>query len=163
MSKYIIELDDRIKLVTSVGVTEHGVVYTTSDYVHNLEELNSDYINEHYGELQDAAYQKGYDAGIIASSFVDKSDEAYQRGLKDAWDAAQKIMDMPDPPYWDVFCEYKNELFKKLSAPEVIAKLKAYEDSKQPMYDIQAALKCMASEAEMSITEPANRIKDMYK
>ena len=63
MSKYIIELDDRIKLVTSVGVTENGVVYTTSDYVHNLEELNSDYINEHYGELQDEAYQRGFEDG----------------------------------------------------------------------------------------------------
>ena len=63
MSKYIIELDDRIKLVTSVGVTENGVVYTTSDYVHNLEELNSDYINEHYGELQDEAYQRGLEDG----------------------------------------------------------------------------------------------------
>ena len=63
MSKYIIELDDRIKLVTSVGVTENGVVYTTSDYVHNLGELNSDYINEHYGELQDEAYQRGLEDG----------------------------------------------------------------------------------------------------
>ena len=63
MSKYIIELDDRIKLVTSVGVTENGIVYTTSDYVHNLEELNYDYINEHYGELQDEAYQRGFEDG----------------------------------------------------------------------------------------------------
>lgn len=63
MSKYIIELDDCIKLVTSVGVTENGVVYTTSDYVHNLEELNSDYINEHFGELQDEAYQRGLEDG----------------------------------------------------------------------------------------------------
>lgn len=63
MSKYIIELDDRIKLVTSVGVTENGAVYATSDYVHNLEELNSDYINEHFGELQDEAYQRGLEDG----------------------------------------------------------------------------------------------------
>lgn len=70
MSKYIIELDDRIKLVTSVGVTDNGVVYTTSDYVHNLEELNSDYINEHFGELQD---------------------DAYQAGLKDAWETARSL------------------------------------------------------------------------
>ena len=51
MSKYIIELDDRIKLVTSVGVTENGVVYTTSDYVHNLEELNSDYEAKRYKDI----------------------------------------------------------------------------------------------------------------
>ena len=63
MSKYIIELDDRIKLVTSVGVTENGVVYTTSDYVRNLEELNSDYINENFGGLQDEAYHRGLEDG----------------------------------------------------------------------------------------------------
>ena len=72
MSKYIIELDDRIKLVTSVGVTENGVVYTTSDYVYNLEELNSDYINEHYGELQDEAYQKGFEDGKKSVSETDR-------------------------------------------------------------------------------------------
>ena len=91
MSKYIIELDDRIKLVTSVGVTENGVVYTTSDYVHNLEELNSDYINEHFGELQDEAYQRGHDDGYeagCATAFKPVSDAEYRRGFEDGkWKA----------------------------------------------------------------------------
>ena len=29
----------------------------------DLEELNSDYINEHFGDLQDTAYQKGFEDG----------------------------------------------------------------------------------------------------
>jgi hypothetical protein len=115
MSKYIIELDDRIKLVTSVGVTENGVVYATSDYAHNLEELNSDYINEHYGELQD---------------------EAYQRGLEDAWEAARKIIRMPDGDILDLFPDcYASvctavQAILKYGASEAIAKLKAYEENK---------------------------------
>ncbi len=44
-----------------------------------LEEL----VRKDIEERKNEAYQKGYDAGIIASSFVDKSDEAYQRGLED--------------------------------------------------------------------------------
>jgi hypothetical protein len=88
--KYVIELDDRIKLVTSVGVTENGVVYTTSDYVHNFEELNSDYINEHYGQLQDEAYQAGLnDAWEIARALVwDTSISEYETaGVKvESWD-----------------------------------------------------------------------------
>lgn len=64
MSKYIIDLDDRIKFVIQVGVTESGNAFSlTPDYVHNLEELNSDYINEHFGELQDEAYQRGFEDG----------------------------------------------------------------------------------------------------
>ena len=114
MSKYIIELDDRIKLVTSVGVTENGVVYTTSDYVHNLKELNSDYINEHYGELQD---------------------EAYQAGLNDAWEAAKKLFSsMADSDIEKAFpIEWNNGGFKalmNLQPQEAIVKLKAYEDGK---------------------------------
>ena len=93
MNKYIIELDDRIKLVTSVGVTENGVVYTTSDYVHNLEELNSDYINENFGELQDEAYQRGHDDGYeagCATAFKPVSDAEYQRGFEDGKKSTEK-------------------------------------------------------------------------
>ena len=52
----------------------------------------------------------------------------YQRGLDDAWEAARKIVEMPDPPYWEVFDEYKNDLFGKITASEAIEKLKAYEE-----------------------------------
>jgi preprotein translocase subunit YajC len=76
----------------------------------DLEELNSDYINEHYGSLQD---------------------DAYQRGLDDAWEAARKIIEMTSPPYWEVFNEYKEDLFGKISAAEAIAKLKAYEEKQK--------------------------------
>ena len=64
MSKYIIDTGDY--LFTTDGVLVVGfdcdnkpaTFYNSLD---NLEELNSDYINEHYGELQDEAYQAGMD------------------------------------------------------------------------------------------------------
>ena len=58
-------------------------------------------------------------------------DEAYQRGLDDAWEAARKIVEMSDPPYWELFDEYKENLFGKISAAEAIAKLKAYEEKQK--------------------------------
>ena len=81
------------------------------------------------------AYQKGYDAGIIASSFVDKSDEAYQRGLEDAWEAAKKLFSsMADSDIEKAFpIEWNNGGFKalmNLQPQEAIAKLKAYEENK---------------------------------
>ena len=119
--KYVIELDDRIKLVTSVGVTENGVVYTTSDYVHNLEELTSDYINEHFGQLQD---------------------EAYQRGLDDAWEAAREIADMwtriDNDELLAIFgiterIGYStiNSLFGKQTANVAMLNLEAYEEKQK--------------------------------
>ena len=127
MSKYIIELDDRIKLVTSVGVTENGVVYTTSDYVHNLEELNSDYINEHYGQLQD---------------------DAYQRGLNDAWEAARKIADMwtriDNDELLAIFGITERighstirAMFEKQTANEAMLELEAYEEKQKAEDEIK--------------------------
>lgn len=114
MSKYIIELDDRIKLVTSVGVTENGVVYTTSDYVHNLEELNSDYINEHYGSLQD---------------------ETYQAGMDKAWEIARRIMLNCEDGGIDgdglrkMFGTANTyTIIKDNTAQEAVDKIKAYDD-----------------------------------
>ena len=116
--KYVIEPafeDMSIQKIMQLGLDDNGRITNWTDSIEDVEELNSDYINENFGELQD---------------------EAYQAGLKDAWEAAQKIMDMPDPPYWDVFCEYKDELFKKLSASEAIAKLKAYEDKRSDRIEV---------------------------
>jgi len=113
MSKYIIDTGDY--LFTTDGVLVVGfdcdnkpaTFYNSLD---NLEELNSDYINEHYGSLQD---------------------EAYQAGLNDAWEAARKIALMDTETsenvtgYFGLF-----RIMENLTAMQAIAKLKAYEDGK---------------------------------
>ena len=120
MSKYVIEIEEkplcvfdkdtqtyfprlwRVKGFNSLVFDEEGLS--------RLEELNSDYINEHFSDMQDTAYQKG---------------------LEDAWEAARKIIEMTSPPYWEVFNEYKEDLFGKITATEAIAKLKAYEEKQK--------------------------------
>ena len=46
--------------------------YTAVRPIAELEELNSDYINEHYGELQDEAYQRGFEDGKKSVSDHDR-------------------------------------------------------------------------------------------
>ena len=60
MSKYIIDIPNGIEWGVVTCRTEDG--FYTRDF-DSIEELNSDYINEHYGELQDEAYKRGYDDG----------------------------------------------------------------------------------------------------
>ena len=62
MTKYIIELEDDIKYLIINGKADNRC-YTLVRPVAELEILNSDYINEHYGELQDEAYQRGLEDG----------------------------------------------------------------------------------------------------
>jgi hypothetical protein len=60
--KYVIDLPDDAQYILINGASENHC-YTRVEQVEDLEELNSDYINEHYGELQDEAYQKGFEDG----------------------------------------------------------------------------------------------------
>jgi hypothetical protein len=73
MSKYIIDTETWANLfeVQRVGVygigndivTDEKTVWSRMFRLDELEELNSDYINENFGELQDEAYQKGFEDG----------------------------------------------------------------------------------------------------
>lgn len=51
-----------------------------------LDRLDSDYINEHYGELQDEAYAKGREDG-----FNDGKETGYFEGVNMAWDLARRL------------------------------------------------------------------------
>ena len=120
MSKYIIEIPDDVQYVLFNGKADNKY-YTAVRPIAELEELNSDYINEHFGELQDTAYQAG---------------------LKDAWEAARKIIRMPDGDILDLFPDcYASvctavQAILKYDASEAIAKLKAYEDKQKDRIEV---------------------------
>ena len=113
--KYIIESNDVI------GYTPKYAMLFGDGYMiqplEDLEELNSDYINEHFGWLQD---------------------DAYQRGLDEAWEAARKISLMSPDEIEKVFpgaAKY-NRYNLGYSGVEVIAKLKAYEDKQKDRIEV---------------------------
>jgi hypothetical protein len=60
--KYIIEIPDDVQYVLLNGKADNKY-YTAVRPIAELEELNSDYINEHFVELQDEAYERGYEDG----------------------------------------------------------------------------------------------------
>ena len=62
MSKYVIELRPDCKVVQQI-CESNGQVCIGARSIQYLEELNSDYINEHYGNLQDDAYKRGFEKG----------------------------------------------------------------------------------------------------
>lgn len=66
--KYIIEIKPEYEAngIMILGARDSHLYVTTLE-VKDLEELNSDYINEHYGQLQDDAYQRGLEDGKAVS------------------------------------------------------------------------------------------------
>ena len=132
--KYVIDLPDDAQYILINGASENHC-YTRVEQVDDLEELNSDYINEHYGELQDEAYQKGINDGSL--DVKQRVEGAYQRGLEDAWEAARKII--VDTAHGGIALCTLGEIFGAQSytyimcentAQEAIDKIKAYEDGK---------------------------------
>lgn len=116
--KYIIEIkpeyEDSFKGVMILGAKDSNL-YVDSQAAEELEELNSDYINEHFCELQNTAYQKG---------------------LEYAWEAAKKLFSsMADSDIDKAFpIEWNNGGFNalmNLQPQEAIAKLKAYEEKQK--------------------------------
>ena len=118
MSKYIIDIPNVIEWGVVTCRTEGG--FFTRDF-DSLEELNSDYINENFGNLQDTAYQ---------------------RGLDDAWEAARKIADMwtriDNDELLAIFgiterIGYStiNSLFGKQTANVAMLNLEAYEEKQK--------------------------------
>ena len=119
----------RVKGFNSLVFDEEGLS--------RLEELNSDYINEHFGELQDQAYHKGLEEGKKATwgLVADASSAEYQRGLNDAWEVARKIV-CDEKLDWNTLLHLFNRgnftgIFGDFSAAEAIEKLKAYEEKQK--------------------------------
>ena len=122
MSRYVIELRPDCKVVQQI-CESNGQVSIGAKSSKYLEELNSDYINEHFGDLQDTAYQ---------------------RGLDDAWEAIKKVVLNPDeggmsvPNLFEIFGNRSMQnVFRNYSASEVIAKLKAYEEKQKADEEIK--------------------------
>lgn len=128
--KYVIEIipeyEDSFKGVMILGAKDSNL-YVDTIAAENIEKLTAEYINEHFGELQDQAYQKG---------------------LEVAWECARKIA-----KYWteidndDLLSMFGIDerighstiraLFEKQTASEAIAKLKAHEEKKAQDQDIK--------------------------
>lgn len=135
--KYVIEMkseyEDTIRGIMVLGARDSNL-YTDALAVEDMEELNSDYINEHFGSLQDTAYKKGLHDGESKCRYCNE----YQRGLEDGKAVNDKGCDgckysgtpQGDSPCFNCSNYYQNNWTAKGDKIEVGDELIAYGGSK---------------------------------
>lgn len=140
----------RVKGFNSLVFDEEGLS--------RLEELNSDYINEHFSDLQDTAYQKGYADGRMVG---------IKDGMCEAWEAARNIIHMPEGDLLNIFTECYSavctalQVLLKYDASEAIAKLKAYEEKQKADDGIDEEITGFLERNNYTVDEVFNRLKRM--
>ena len=133
MSKnYILETGDETQLILEIGVNSTGATVITTHHASYLtpytepdtEEVRKEVCDKCMNETEDLAYQL----------YSPKIEEAYQRGLNDAWEAARKIRlnanegGLSTDALTIIFGNKTiNQIFKELSASEVTEKIRQYE------------------------------------
>ena len=122
--KYVIDLPDDAQYILINGESENHC-YTRVEQVDDLEELNSDYINEHFGSLQDEAYQRGINDGSL--DVKQRVEGAYQRGLGDAWKLAEDVIYNRGNVLDILHCATVGAAFDKYSAEQAMDILRTYE------------------------------------
>ena len=140
MSKYIIEIEEkplcvfdkdtqtyfprlwRVKGFNSLVLDEEGLS--------RLEELNSDYINEHFGDLQDTAYQKGFEDGKAVNGkgcegcmYQDNTIEHHPCGVccnayNNRWKAKDDRIEIGDEVNWLGDCFIVTRIFQPRNMKE---------------------------------------------
>lgn len=142
--KYVIEIKPEYEDITR-GIMVLGArdsnLYVDTLAVEDLEELNSDYVNEHFGDLQDEAYQRGHKEGY-AKGFGEGTLTVggdYQRGLNDAWECMKKIAFLEKPRDMRDFFGHTTfgGILTGYTANEAIEKLKAYEEKRKAADEIK--------------------------
>ena len=159
METYIIHFDDKpwqdlddeqyyrckeIPWFSTTKTTISRLTPYTEDaaYAHGYTEAESKY-REIRDELEKQAYQRGYE-GAYDTAYADAEGiyesgkrAMYQKGLKDAWEAARKIIHMPEADLLNLFPECyaavctSVQVFLKYDASECIEKIRAYEQRQE--------------------------------
>ena len=119
--KYIIDIPDRVEWGVVTCRTENG--FYTRDF-DSLEELNSNYINEHFGQLQDEAYQRGLedgkwksDDGCTGCKYEGKTGEHLpcdycMNNFKNQWTAKSDKIEVGDEVNWIGDCFIVTRIFQ---------------------------------------------------
>ena len=113
MNKYVIELRPDCKVVQEICESD-GKVSIGAKSIEYFEELNADYVNEHYGDLQDTAYQKGFEDGVTKridgdactgckykGNPNDNPCKCCSNGYPNQWTAKDDEIEVGDEVEWD--------------------------------------------------------------
>lgn len=150
MGKYIIELEDGEHLYkTTINALGNPVMRSAEKVPYTEPDLE---------QIRKEAYEQGYYIGC--SKYPNKS---YEDGLKDAWDAARKIVIGDISIITSVFgTASRSIIIRDLTAAKVIEKLRAYEQEQEEKkktnyyFDMMKdAIETSAKEYGMSLDEVA--------
>ena len=127
--KFVIEIKEIDELNNHL-ILENTAVGT--DMLDKLERLDSDYVNEHYGELQD---------------------EAYNKGLEDAWELAKKLWHNDAEKNDGIYgIGYFIDIANEYTPQEALAKLEAYEKKEQAKIKVGDVVTDKEHEVEILVT-----------
>ena len=124
--KYIIKLEENeiaYKTVNSNGRPMIGLLHPSPYTEPDLEQVRKEAYEKGWKEAEDH-YEKGYNDG-------------YDTGLSHAWEAARKIIHMPEADLLNLFTECYSavctsvQVFLKYDASECIEKIRQYEQEKE--------------------------------
>ena len=93
-------------------------------------------------EVGERHYQKGYQDATVKISSDEQAiaEEAYQRGLNDAWEVARKIYDISQEDRLEIFPEASTfvvaDICDRYSASEAIDKIRQYEQGKEEQIQV---------------------------
>ena len=187
MGKYIIDLnkdwvdDEYLRLPVRIAGTLQWVKTKTalipytedSAYAHGYTEAESKY-REIRDELEKQAYQRGYEeaydtAYADAEGIYESGKRAmYQKGLKDAWEAARKIVLPGDVS--GIYLADLEEIFdrsslqdviKDYSPSEAIEKIRQYEQEKEEQDGLRQNIQTIVDQCGYTIDEIAEMVQKM--
>lgn len=180
--KYIIEVEDKpFELLSEDGFTSEKLfrVKGFNSLVFDWNGLNmlTPYTEPDTEQVRKKAYDKCMNEAedLAYKLYSPKIDEAYQRGLNDAWEAARKICledddgGIPASAINDIFSvrNYRNAL-RDFSVSEAIEKIRQYEQEKDRQArieynfdEVKDVIETTAKEYNMSLDEIAEVLKKM--
>ena len=127
--KYIIEIEGEPFVRVSTLFREEGLYRAKGFKSLVFDQFGLDKLTPLDKALEEA-YQKGYEAGQHEATTLE-----YQQGLDDAWEAARKITNMQHKDRIECFGFVR--VYSDLTASEVLAKLKAYEEQRKADAEIK--------------------------
>ena len=110
-------------------------------------------------QIRKDAYEEGYHAG-----FGRKIDTSYQEGLADAWEAARKIVTMPDRDFINsdiLDLDPGESIFIKYTATEAIEKIRQYEQEKEEQDGLRQNIQTIVDQCGYTLDEIAAVLEKM--
>lgn len=142
MSKYIIEIEEGKEgvMFCQSGIVSIGLHLKDEESLRGLGISSAiPYTEPDTEQNRKEAFKNGYDAACKDIDIKSKTNAAYQKGLEDAWEAARKIVTMPNREFINsdiLDLDPGESIFTKYTASEAIEKIRQYEQEQEEQIQV---------------------------